>query len=120
MLNTEQVETLLKSQDPSEQPPKSSTDGSQPNFTISSQPPMYSGLGATATAGASMGNLEVPQMMSPLGGSPQDLGPDAFSFDETMMATDGGMVGEGNSFPWELIGLGLEEPLPPQDTIEDL
>lgn len=25
-----------------------------------------------------------------------------------------------NSFTWEMIGLGLEEPLPPQDTIDEL
>jgi len=24
------------------------------------------------------------------------------------------------TFTWEMIGLGLEEPLPPQDTIDDL
>jgi hypothetical protein len=26
----------------------------------------------------------------------------------------------GESFPWEMVGLGLEEPLPAQDTIDDL
>ena len=26
----------------------------------------------------------------------------------------------GADVPWEIIGLGLEEPLPPQDMIEDM
>jgi hypothetical protein len=25
-----------------------------------------------------------------------------------------------NNFTWEMIGLGLEEPLPPQETIDEL
>lgn len=28
--------------------------------------------------------------------------------------------GFGESLSWEMIGLGLEEPLPPQDMIDDL
>lgn len=28
-------------------------------------------------------------------------------------------AGEGD-FPWEMIGLGLDEPLPPQDVMNDL
>lgn len=28
--------------------------------------------------------------------------------------------GMDNSFTWEMIGLGLEEPLPPQETIDEL
>ena len=31
-----------------------------------------------------------------------------------------GMGGVDNNFTWEMIGLGLEEPLPPQDTIDEL
>lgn len=27
---------------------------------------------------------------------------------------------EDNTFTWEMVGLGLEEPLPPQDTIDEL
>lgn len=27
---------------------------------------------------------------------------------------------DDNTFTWEMIGLGLEEPLPPQDTIDEL
>lgn len=39
----------------------------------------------------------------------------AFSTDLNM-----GMGIDDNTFTWEMIGLGLEEPLPPQDTIDDL
>ncbi len=31
-----------------------------------------------------------------------------------------GMNNMDNSFTWEMIGLGLEEPLPPQNTIDEL
>ncbi len=39
----------------------------------------------------------------------------AFSADLNM-----GMGLDDNTFTWEMIGLGLEEPLPPQDTIDEL
>jgi hypothetical protein len=29
-------------------------------------------------------------------------------------------LGSGNDFSWEMIGLGLEEPLPAQDVIDEL
>ncbi len=31
-----------------------------------------------------------------------------------------GMTMDETNFTWEMIGLGLEEPLPPQETIDDL
>jgi hypothetical protein len=31
-----------------------------------------------------------------------------------------GMGLDDNTFTWEMIGLGLEEPLPPQETIDEL
>jgi len=31
-----------------------------------------------------------------------------------------GMGLDDSTFTWEMIGLGLEEPLPPQETIDDL
>lgn len=33
---------------------------------------------------------------------------------------DMGMGFDDNTFTWEMIGLGLEEPLPPQETIDEL
>lgn len=38
------------------------------------------------------------------------------AFQDTTMADEFA----GESFPWEMIGLGLEEPLPAQDVIDDL
>ncbi|KAK3906203.1 hypothetical protein C8A05DRAFT_12047 [Staphylotrichum tortipilum] len=41
-----------------------------------------------------------------------------FNFNGGMGAM--GMGGVDNNFTWEMIGLGLEEPLPPQETIDEL
>lgn len=49
------------------------------------------------------------------GDSPQQ-GKD-FNFNSAMGM---GLDGVGNDFSWEMIGLGLEEPLPPQATIDEL
>ncbi|KAI1456908.1 hypothetical protein F4805DRAFT_467748 [Annulohypoxylon moriforme] len=52
------------------------------------------------------------------GESPQASGGlDDFNFNGNMSMNMGGM---DNSFTWEMIGLGLEEPLPPQETIDEL
>lgn len=51
--------------------------------------------------------------------SPPQLGSmDEFNFNSRMVM-DLGDVGSTN-FTWEMIGLGLEEPLPPQETIDEL
>jgi hypothetical protein len=42
-------------------------------------------------------------------------GPEAFQ----ASATAAGNTTDGD-FPWEMIGLGLDEPLPPQDVMDDL
>ncbi|KAI0387288.1 hypothetical protein F5Y04DRAFT_274147 [Hypomontagnella monticulosa] len=53
------------------------------------------------------------------GESPQAAtgGLDEFNFNGNMSMNIGTM---DNSFTWEMIGLGLEEPLPPQETIDEL
>ncbi|KAI1094164.1 hypothetical protein F5B19DRAFT_482327 [Rostrohypoxylon terebratum] len=52
------------------------------------------------------------------GESPQaSSGLDDFNFNGNISMNIGGM---DNSFTWEMIGLGLEEPLPPQETIDEL
>lgn len=56
-------------------------------------------------------NEESPQA----GGNLED-----FNFNGNISMTMGGMSGMDSSFPWEMIGLGLEEPLPPQETIDEL
>lgn len=42
---------------------------------------------------------------------PQQSIPDTFDFNAIPMQ---------NNFTWEMIGLGLEEPLPPQESIDEL
>ena len=38
----------------------------------------------------------------------------------SMMSGGGIDLGLGDALSWEMIGLGLEEPLPPQETIDEL
>lgn len=49
--------------------------------------------------------------------SPQTAGVDDFNFNASMGM---GMNNGSGNFTWEMIGLGLEEPLPPQETIDEL
>jgi hypothetical protein len=49
------------------------------------------------------------------GDSPHTAPLDDFNFNGGM-----GIGGVDNNFTWEMIGLGLEEPLPPQETIDEL
>ncbi|KAH9908671.1 hypothetical protein F4778DRAFT_357656 [Xylariomycetidae sp. FL2044] len=51
------------------------------------------------------------------GESPQATGLEDFNFSSNIGL---GMNGMDPSFTWEMIGLGLEEPLPPQETIDEL
>ncbi len=51
------------------------------------------------------------------GESPQGNGLDEFNFTSNMPINMNSM---DPSFTWEMIGLGLEEPLPPQETIDEL
>ena len=51
------------------------------------------------------------------GESPQGGAIDDFNFTDNLGM---GMNSMDNSFTWEMIGLGLEEPLPPQETIDEL
>jgi hypothetical protein len=110
----EQVETLLKGQDVPEQQPRSASDGAVHSFTPSSMPPVTMGLGPEPSL-PSMNDLGMPPASASMGGINSDLTADSFSFADTAMSTD-----PQEGFPWEMIGLGLEEPLPPQDTIDEL
>lgn len=51
------------------------------------------------------------------GESPQAAPLDDFGFNANMGMPVNNMPG---NFTWEMIGLGLEEPLPPQETIDEL
>ena len=104
-ISLEQVETLLKNQDSTD----TSKDASRPDSTSAyvastiQQARHHSG-DYLNTPGNLQGGMQEPQM------------PGADSF------LNGGTTGNSGEqdFPWEMIGLGLEEPLPPQDVMDDL
>jgi hypothetical protein len=112
LFSTEQVETLLKTQDPAALTPEITST----SFTA----------GQTSTSSANIGSIPANDfgLQNPTiglnsdrwgfnGESPQPgLDPMAFSADLNM-----GMGLDDNTFTWEMIGLGLEEPLPPQDRL---
>ncbi|CZS90503.1 related to Zn(II)2Cys6 transcriptional activator [Rhynchosporium graminicola] len=115
-----QVETLLKTQEPVPavpEMPQSFTNGvanvsgvgvrpiPASDFNISNISNPSINLGSGGDADRWTFNGESPQ-------PPLDM---AFTADMNM---DMGL--DDNTFTWEMIGLGLEEPLPPQDTIDEL
>jgi hypothetical protein len=114
-LHVEQVETLLKTQDPAAPTPEvtptsfgSSTGiglGSIPagDFNITN-PSITINTGVNADRWGFQGESPQPPM--------DNL---AFTADMNMS-----MGLDDNTFTWEMIGLGLEEPLPPQETIDEL
>jgi hypothetical protein len=120
MRTVEQVETLLKSQDPVEQQSKPTTETLQPSYTATSNTASTLGAhgGGSSTQSLPQGMVASMGGIAPESTTPQDFGTDNFSFGDTNMMNDASTNSE--SFPWEMIGLGLEEPLPPQDTIDDL
>jgi hypothetical protein len=120
-LQSEQVETLLKTQDPVPVPA-----GNQTTKGINMSMP---GPRNPQTATPNMGVANTPMGM---GGDPEmdnrwqnfnGESPRAGAMDDFNFNSNMGMpmnnVGGGN-FTWEMIGLGLEEPLPPQETIDEL
>ena len=91
-----QVETLLKTQDPQ--------DPNGPNLLP--QDSLLHQTDFSATPGINIGISNVPPMYDAGTMQPPPLLDPA--------------LGGGDPLTWELIGLGLDEPLPPQDVIEDL
>ncbi|CAG8950541.1 hypothetical protein HYFRA_00002748 [Hymenoscyphus fraxineus] len=115
-----QVETLLKTQEPIANPPKEVAPGSfttsnasgttprtvsAPDFGIANGPINLVGGVGTERWGF---NGDSPGQPPPI----DDL---TFGGDMSMA-----MGIDDSTFTWEMIGLGLEEPLPPQDTIDEL
>ncbi|KAI0111560.1 fungal-specific transcription factor domain-containing protein [Daldinia grandis] len=114
-----QVETLLnKTQEPSftvgvdagkspnvtfEQPNRNQRTAPTPNFSI---PTPQINISRDRDMDQWHFNAESPQAAAGL---------DEFNFGGNM-----NMGGMDSSFTWEMIGLGLEEPLPPQETIDEL
>ena len=116
----EQVETLLKTQDPAaalpEQPktvpividaasgPRNSASATATSFNVAN-----SSIGIATDRDMDRWHFN--------GESPQAPNMDDFNFNSNISM---GMGNVGSNFTWEMIGLGLEEPLPPQETIDEL
>ncbi|RDA92285.1 hypothetical protein CP533_3254 [Ophiocordyceps camponoti-saundersi (nom. inval.)] len=107
-----QVETMLKTQDP---------------VPANTSPTKAMG-GVPITGGLSVPNPSMGlahdrdidgrwQQHFPGVESPQAAAMDDFNFNAGMAMPVNHVTG---NFTWEMIGLGLEEPLPPQDTIDEL
>ncbi|KAK0730608.1 fungal-specific transcription factor domain-containing protein [Lasiosphaeris hirsuta] len=118
-----QVETLLKTQDG----PTTSPDGSKAlpivvdATTTAAKAPANQRAAATANFAVSDPSIGIASgrdmdrwhfnAESPNGGI------EDFNFGSNMAM---GMGNVDSTFTWEMIGLGLEEPLPPQETIDEL
>lgn len=122
-----QVETLLKTQDPSGTNSNTSPTGGMTGLSLqNAQGPklrMPNGPAQMRVGGGAGADWEMDHRH--FGGeSPQQAAPmDDFNFNTAAAAAtniDMGMNGVGGDFPWEMIGLGLEEPLPAQETIDEL
>lgn len=101
----EQVETLLKNQETSDQ----HKDGSHINtaFTSSTIP--------QAIPDGFLGNSDqIPVTF------PESISPPADPFPNLQSNPSANASSGNEEFPWEMIGLGLDEPLPPQDVINEL
>ncbi|KAF2189651.1 hypothetical protein K469DRAFT_625474 [Zopfia rhizophila CBS 207.26] len=102
----QQVETLLKNQESNDQNKDASRTDSTSAYLANT---IQQGL---PDAGGYLGNTDNGPVAFAESISPA---PDAFQTNTSGNANSG----EGE-FPWEMIGLGLDEPLPPQDVINDL
>ncbi|TWU75412.1 hypothetical protein ED733_003186 [Metarhizium rileyi] len=116
-----QVETLLKTQDPA--PPINSPNNKGMSTAMPGTHNPQTATTNLGVANASMGiggDRDMDNRWQHFNGESPQAGAnmDDFNFNSSM-----GMpmnnVGGGN-FTWEMIGLGLEEPLPPQETIDEL
>ena len=108
----EQVETLLKTQDPVPAAPTQNTNSNAP-VAASTAPSMP----VTNAAMGMPGDGDIDQWQRMNGESPQPGAMDDFNFNGNMSMP---MSNVDGNFTWEMIGLGLEEPLPPQETIDEL
>jgi hypothetical protein len=110
----EQVETLLKTQEPEPQQKQSSPVA---NASSQSFPPASASTSTNFIIESNLASMNDFTMPSgtPMGGISSDFGTDGMSFDQPGMPAD-----SPEAYPWEMIGLGLDEPLPPQDTIDEL
>jgi hypothetical protein len=73
-------------------------------------------MGLGTETGVTLADFTIPPAVSTGGGFGNDFTSDNLGFQETSMGNEYA----AESFPWEMVGLGLEEPLPAQDRIDDL
>ncbi|KOS20816.1 putative transcriptional regulatory protein [Escovopsis weberi] len=110
-----QVETLLKSQEPTsaKSPHKGAAPSSMPGARHSQ---LSSGAPPVPSSSAAMGfNREDRWAFN--GDSPRQGAADDLKHNPNINVA---MKNAPSTFTWEMIGLGLEEPLPPQKTIDEL
>lgn len=101
----QQVETLLNNQNATEQSKESTLQDATSAYVAS-----------TMQQGLPISNEYLNVDKAPNGFNESiSPGPEGLQSNGTTNAT----AGEGD-FPWEMIGLGLDEPLPPQDVMNDL
>ncbi|KAH8163744.1 hypothetical protein CIB48_g4486 [Xylaria polymorpha] len=113
-----QVEELLKTQEPgsSTSPETTKTPTVAFEQTRSQQAAAPTNFNVANPSIAITGDRDLDRWRFN-GESPQGNGLDEFNFTSNMPIS---MSSMDPSFTWEMIGLGLEEPLPPQETIDEL
>ncbi|KAI1115407.1 fungal-specific transcription factor [Nemania sp. NC0429] len=113
-----QVEELLKTQEPSSSTSPETTKTPKAAFeqTRNQQAAAPASFNVTNASIPIAGDRDLDRWRFN-GESPQGNGLDEFNFTRNMPLSMGNM---DPSFTWEMIGLGLEEPLPPQETIDEL
>lgn len=118
-MRIEQVETLLKTQDPAAVTPE------LPQTTFSNAQRNVSGVALNSVPAGDF-NISNPSLNIGNGVDTDRWGFNGESpsapIDSMAFTTDlnMGMGIDDSTFTWEMIGLGLEEPLPPQETIDEL
>ncbi|KAK5987633.1 Citrinin biosynthesis transcriptional activator ctnR-like protein [Cladobotryum mycophilum] len=109
-----QVETLLKTQEPTAPKPPAKPMGMPMPGNHSHQTNGAANISVSNSAMAMNGEERWPFNS---GESPQQGAMDDFNFNANINMP---MNSVPTNFTWEMIGLGLEEPLPPQETIDEL
>ncbi|TGJ80007.1 hypothetical protein E0Z10_g8758 [Xylaria hypoxylon] len=112
-----QVEELLKTQEPSSStsPETTKTPNTAFEQTRNQQPTAPASFNVANPPIAIAGDRDLDRWRFN-GESPQGNGLEEFNFTGNMPINMNSM---DPSFTWEMIGLGLEEPLPPQETIDE-
>jgi hypothetical protein len=98
---TEQVEHLLKNQDPNEPSKDTSRPDTTSAYVANTLQQALPNSGDYLSAQDRIQDSRTPGTEPPQNGASATSNGDA-------------------DFPWEMIGLGLEEPLPPQDVMDEL